>query len=133
QDFGHDSLVTDAKSPPRQAAWGRFGRSEIAPAPSGVGAIRSKRNRPRAKQRGGDSVEAKSPPRQAAWGRFGRRARKPSSVPASVTGWRVAIILLGPSSPRASSDLPGSRDGPSRALPYLVLLQMGFAVRPPLP
>src|SRR5271169_1976828 len=52
-----------------------------------------------------------------------------------VLSWTA--IPLGCASPRSSSDLPGSPCGPHvaviRSLPYLVLLQVGFAVPLMLP
>ena len=64
-----------------------------------------------------------------------RLLRKGGSRPISRVLSR-ATIHLGPALPRASSDLPGSpceqqvRRPKPRALPYLVLLQVGFAVPP---
>ena len=43
------------------------------------------------------------------------------------------VIHLGRPSPDASSNLPGSFCGPQHVLPYLVLLQPGFALPLPLP
>ncbi len=43
------------------------------------------------------------------------------------------VIHLGAPLPAPSSNQPGSTDGPSLTLPYLVLLQVGFAVPPPSP
>ena len=72
--------------------------------------------------------------KSAAWeGYFAQRMKKRSSQPVSrVLSWTV--IHLGRASPRASSDLPGSRAGrtlraqSARKLPYLVLLRVGFTV-----
>jgi len=47
-----------------------------------------------------------------------------------VLSWTV--IHLGRASPRASSDLPGSRAGHTILLPYLALLRVGFALPPPV-
>ena len=61
------------------------------------------------------------------------RELKRSRPVSRVLSW--AIIHLGPSSPTASSDLPGSPRGQrspasedAEALPYLVLLRVGFTV-----
>src|SRR5262245_37699634 len=78
-----------------------------------------------------------TPPRdarrvQAAWWAGGTWEKVGGSRPISrVLSW--ATIHLERASPRASSDLPGSLCGPqlpakAGALPYLVLLQAGFAV-----
>jgi len=64
------------------------------------------------------------------WSRLAARSRK--SEPAVSRVLSRAIIHLGQPSPTASSDLPGSPLGTGGAdlllLPYLVLLQAGFAV-----
>ncbi len=60
-----------------------------------------------------------------------RELTRGGSWPVSrVLSW--AAIHLGHASPRASSDLPGSRAGRTLALPYLVLLRVGFALPPPV-
>ena len=77
------------------------------------------------------------------WGKVGSAAcQRASRCPGKVGSRPISRVLsratihLGPASPRASSDLPGSlceqqvRQPKSRALPYLVLLQVGFAVPP---
>ena len=45
----------------------------------------------------------------------------------------MRIISLGPPSPTASSSLPGLRRSGPLLVPYLALLQVGFAMRPPSP
>ena len=69
-------------------------------------------------------------------GNSGAQAPKKSRPISRVLSWTV--IPLAYASPRSSSDLPGSPCGPhvaalSRSLPYLVLLQVGFAVPLVLP
>lgn len=70
---------------------------------------------------------------RAGRGKTGGRREEKWSRPISRVLSR-ATIPLGPLSPAASSDLPGSPRGdgasplPSRLLPYLVLLQVGFTV-----
>ena len=68
-------------------------------------------------------------------------SRKPSSVGGRVAPLAVTIIPLRRASPRASSSLPGSSSGPlfppspkvRRSLPYVTLLQVGFAMPHSLP
>src|ERR1700683_2160164 len=69
-------------------------------------------------------------------GNVARQRLKKSRPISRVLSWTV--IPLAYASPRSSSDLPGSPCGPhvatlSRPLPYLVLLQVGFAVPLVLP
>ncbi len=61
---------------------------------------------------------------------FWAKVEMPERAVSRVLSW--TIIHLGPPSPTASSNLPGSplrrRCGRSRVLPYLVLLQAGFTL-----
>ncbi len=62
-----------------------------------------------------------------------REGRRSVSRVLSANGAAVIVIHLGRPSPDASSNLPGSNCGPQPMLPYLVLLQPGFTLPPPLP
>jgi len=53
--------------------------------------------------------------------------------PPQVSPPRAMAIPLGPPLPTASSNQPGSTDGPSLTLPYLVLLLAGFTWHPTSP
>ena len=53
--------------------------------------------------------------------------------PLPVSRQRAMTIHLGPPLPTASSNQPGSTDGPSLTLPYLVLLLAGFTWHPTSP
>ena len=61
------------------------------------------------------------------------RGRRSVSRVLSTVCTAEIVIHLGRPSPDASSNLPGSFCGPQHVLPYLVLLQPGFALPLPLP